>query len=154
MYLSQLDDTASSAISIPLDFPFSTSTQTTVYVGSYPFPLLVNDHSATCIYLQVGSNGIISFGTLAYNGHSNSAFPGSSGRYLLAPYWDDINISSGGTISYETFESGFFLKEVNEYIRRKLPTGFEGTWMLVAYYNAVAPYSAGSEEVSLLFVSV
>lgn len=98
--------------------------------------------------MQVGSNGIISFGTSAYNSHSNSAFPGATGRYLVAPYWDDINIANGGTIAYETIQSGFLLEEVNAYIQRKLPTQFEGTWMLVGYYNAVRPFRGGDVEVS------
>ena len=96
---------------------------------------------------QVGSNGLISFGTLAYNSHGNSAFPGTTSRYLIAPYWDDINIASGGTIGYETFESGAYLDEVNAYIQAKLPTRFEGTWMLVAHYNAVHPYRNAGEVI-------
>ena len=96
---------------------------------------------------QVGSNGIISFGSSAYNTHGNSPFPGLSGRFLLAPYWDDINIVNGGSISYELFDSGYFLDEVNSYLYRKLPSNFEGTWMIVANYYMVAPYS-GTGEVS------
>ena len=102
------------------------------------------------MYMQVGTNGIISFGTTAYTAYRNSAFPGSTGRYLVAPYWDDIDIGNGGKISYERFESSALLDEVNAYIQRKIPTEFEGTWMLVAYYNAVEPNS-GSGEVSCSF---
>lgn len=95
--------------------------------------------------LQVGSNGIVSFGTSAYNVRTNSAFSGSLNRYLLAPYWDDINIVRGGTISYGTFESGYLLEQVNAYLQRAFPTNFVGTWMMVAYYDQVAPYTSSDE---------
>jgi len=78
---------------------------------------------------------------------SNTAFPGPSGRYLVAPFWDNINIagSDRGAISYETFESGYFLEQVNIFLQKGRSTSFEGTWMLVAYYNAVFPYSGTGE---------
>ena len=74
----------------------------------------------------------------------------------MAPFWDDINISGGdrGAISYETFESGYFLEQVNAFLRIR-PTSFEGTWMLVAYYNEVSPLSSTEEVwVNLLQVYV
>lgn len=95
--------------------------------------------------MQVGSNGIISFGTSAYNPTTNSAFPGSTGRYLIAPYWDDINISRGGTISYESFESSYLLEQVNDFLQRKGLTDFEGTWMMVVYYDSVQPFTGTGE---------
>lgn len=51
-------------------------------------------------------------------------------------------------ITYEIFESGYFLEKVNEFIRRRRPTSFEGTWMLIASYERVQPFS-GSGEVYL-----
>ena len=75
----------------------------------------------------------------------------------MAPFWDDINISGGdrGAISYETFESGYFLEQVNAFLQRIRPTSFEGTWMLVAYYNEVSPFSSTEEVwVNLLQVYV
>ena len=92
---------------------------------------------------QVGTNGLISFGT-GYNSFINQPFPGSatiSNRYLVAPYWDDVDIRfDTGDISYEIHESGFVLDQVNAFIRKKRPTDFEGTWMMVAFYDAVHPY--------------
>ena len=95
----------------------------------------------------MGSNGIISVGN-TYNPFSNSQFPGTSGYYLLAPFWDDINIVRGGKISYETFQSGYFLDQVNAYIQRQRPTAFNGTWMMSAYYKEVQAL-AGTGEVSV-----
>lgn len=59
----------------------------------------------------------------------------------MAPYWDDVDIRfDTGDISYEIHESGFVLDQVNAFIRKKRPTDFEGTWMMVAFYDAVHPY--------------
>ena len=92
--------------------------------------------------MQVGSNGIISFGG-DYNPHENAEFTNSLlGEYLVAPFWDDINIDDdGGTISYKTFESGYYLEQVNAYIQRQRQNSFHGTWMMNVYYNQVAPFS-------------
>ena len=94
----------------------------------------------------MGSNGIISFGT-AYNSFINSVFLSIPGQYAVAPFWDDIFISRGGTISYETFESGYYLEQVNRYIQKNRPTTFEGTWMMNVFFKQVFPYS-GSGEVN------
>ena len=59
----------------------------------------------------------------------------------MAPYWDDVDIRfDTGEISYEIHTSGLFLDQVNCFIRRTRPTDFEGTWMMVAFYDAVHPY--------------
>ena len=91
--------------------------------------------------MQIGSNGIISFGDV-YNPHVNAEFTNSLlGKYRVAPFWDDINTEDGGTISYETFESGYYLEQVNAYIQRQRQNTFQGTWMINVYYKEVAPYS-------------
>ena len=65
----------------------------------------------------------------------------------MAPFWDDIYLSDGGRISYETFQSGYYLEQVNAFIQRETSTSFTGTWMMNVYYQQVAPFS-GSGEVS------
>ena len=64
----------------------------------------------------------------------------------MAPFWDDINIDDGGTISYETFESGYYLEQVNAYIQRQRQNAFQGTWMMNVYYKEVAPYSVSGGD--------
>ena len=100
----------------------------------------------------MGTNGLLSFGT-AYNYFNNEQFPGSSSissLYLVAPFWDDIDITRGnGKISYEIHQSGYFLQEVNSYLNRKRPSEFQGTWMTVVYYDAVHPYGSSNHEVRL-----
>ena len=75
----------------------------------------------------------------------------------MAPFWAAIDGAriDQGTISYEIFESGYFLEQINAFIQRKRPTSFEGTWMLVAYYNEVVPYfGTGEVYVNLMHVYV
>ena len=76
----------------------------------------------------------------------NQPFPGSffiSSRYLVAPFWDDANINGGrGQIYYEVHESGYFLDLVSAYLRMQRPSEFQGTWMLVVFYDAVQPFSS------------
>lgn len=93
--------------------------------------------------LQVATNGLLSFDT-SYGSFFNQPFPGSFAifnRYLVAPFWDDVDTRfDGGEISYEVHESGYFLNRVNSFLRRSRPSRFEGTWMMVAYWDAVNPY--------------
>ena len=92
----------------------------------------------------MGTNGIISFGTSGYNPYINSIFP-VSGRYVVAPFWDDIDTRSGnGRISYEIHDSGHYLDQVSTFLARKRPSDFQGTWMAVIFYDAVRPYPAAS----------
>ena len=80
-----------------------------------------------------------------------------TGRYLVAPFWDDIYIGRSGTISYETFQSGYYLEQVNAYIQRQRQNTFQGTWMMNVYYKEVAPsFSSvsGVNDNTLLCVSV
>lgn len=104
--------------------------------------------------LQIGTNGLLSFGSL-YNAFGNQDFPGTSdisSRYLVAPFWDDIDISNDetGQISYEIYESGsYYLDQVNDFLLRKRPSNFSATWMSVAYWDSVRPFPGGtSTEVS------
>ena len=55
----------------------------------------------------------------------------------MAPFWDSINLGRSGTVSYETFESGYYLEQVNAYIQRQRQNTFQGTWMMNVYYKEV-----------------
>lgn len=91
----------------------------------------------------MGSNGILSFGT-PYNPWFNSPFSEFGPEFVVAPFWDDINIVGGnGRIFYEEHTSGYFLDQVNSYLQERRPSTspFVGTWMLVAYWDAVHPFT-------------
>lgn len=99
----------------------------------------------------MGTNGLLSFGT-SYNSIFNSPFSEFSRDYLVAPFWDEVDIRGGnGIISYEIFESGYYLDRVNFFLKTVRPSSFVGTWMLVTYWDAVHPYfGATSTTVSHL----
>ena len=53
-------------------------------------------------------------------------------------------------ISYEIHSSGYYLDHVSGYIQAIAPSAFKGTWMLVAYWDAVHPYiGSDNAEVSI-----
>lgn len=75
-------------------------------------------------------------------------FPGFvSLLYLVAPFWDTS--FGNGIISYEIYESGYVLDTVSAFIRQRNPSNFQGTWMMVAFWDSVRVYfSVFSTEVS------
>ena len=91
----------------------------------------------------MGTNGLLSF-NISFNFFFNSPFSESTTSYLVAPFWDDVDIRDGnGRIFYESYDSGYFLDQVNTFLRRRRPSSFEGTWMLAAHWDAVYPYTFG-----------
>lgn len=99
----------------------------------------------------MGTNGLLSFGS-PINDFSNQAFPGNAGInsfYLVAPFWDDIDISRDqiGQISYEIHQSGYYLDQVNDFLQRKRPSRYRGTWMFVVYWDSVRPFPGSSNTV-------
>ena len=135
--LAEADDGTSDTISIQ-PFPFGDSVQDTVFVRQPCNTFLLGERSN--IFFQVGTNGILSF-DVAYNSWSNVPFSENFPEYVVAPFWDDVNIVGGnGQITYEIHEDGYFLDQVNSFLQKRRPSSFVGTWMLVAYWDAVAPF--------------
>ena len=131
-------DVESSAIVPPIAFPFGDSLQTQFFVSSC-IPLAFQTLHARPF--QVGSNGIISFDS-EFNHYNNNPFPVEN-LYLVAPFWDDADTRGGnGVISYQEYESGYFLEHVSSFLRKQSPSTFHGTWMTVVYWDAVHPYPA------------
>lgn len=100
------------------------------------------------VYLQVGTNGLISFGR-SYEESNPEVFPSTNPdtfwRYLVAPFWADLSSTNGGNVSYAiyTYEnSSSLLNNVNQLIQTETSDGgFVGTWMLVGYWeNLPSPY--------------
>ena len=99
---------------------------------------------------QVGTNGIISFGA-AFNDHNTVPFPGTTaivtGSFLVAPFWSDVDIEQDGQILYEVHNStnSDLLDQVSSAINNNTDAiDFSGTWMLVARWDNVSPYPAGT----------
>lgn len=89
------------------------------------------------------------------------AFPGTSSSvsnaYLIAPFWEDVDISSAGDIYYETHDannsrSSELLAQVSEFVSNQTGTSFSGTWMTVAFWDQVHPYPHGLSPSILQFL--
>ena len=82
---------------------------------------------------------------------SPQLFPYDS-LYLVAPFWDDINIAVGvGNISYQVYYTGSpLLDTVNTIISDDENINFSGQWMLVAEWNGVPEFGGLHNLVSAL----
>ena len=82
---------------------------------------------------------------------SGQFFPYDS-RYLVTPFWGDVDISGVvGNISYQVYSTGSpLLDTVNAIISDEENINFIGHWMIVAEWNNVPkyPYMFSSSEVS------
>ena len=98
---------------------------------------------------------MISFSRPFYNSNP-SPFPGNYNLrrfYVVAPYWADHDTRRGGSVLYETFQRGqssndnSILNNVNRYLRVNNVTGdFTGTFMILAKWENVHPYSYASDR--------
>lgn len=102
--------------------------------------------------LQVGSNGILYFGSQTAP-CCPSPFSGLHDLdYIVAPYWTNISISgSTGMISYEIHtptSSPALLSAVDSFIHKKEDNKFAGTWMLVTEWRDVLQSGQSTSLVS------
>ena len=59
----------------------------------------------------------------------------------MAPFWDDADTRFGnGRVSYAVYDSGYALEHISGFIRRRKPSDFQGTWMVVAFWDSVRHY--------------
>ncbi len=77
---------------------------------TFPFGSISSPNNTTQI--NINSNGGISFTT--WSAYANTAIP-TSPETIIAPYWDDLNPTAGGTIKYDTFGSAGSLRFVIEW---------------------------------------
>ena len=99
---------------------------------------------------QVGTNGIFSFSEPFYTASARRFPVGASGAYIVAPYWDDVDIRVAGNISYEVHSrignnpgSNQLLDEVSGFVEASTDQSFQGSWMLVAEWKEVHPWPHG-----------
>lgn len=64
----------------------------------------------------------------------------------MAPFWDDVDIRGGnGDIYYQTFKTGEDIDLVNRFLQAQTNyTSFEGTWMMVVFWDRVHPFFGSS----------
>lgn len=143
VFLPESDDGTFGPIQLPTyGFPFWDSDREDVFVRDTIHFFLIRV-LVLFITIQIAVNGLLSF-EQPYGSFFNQPFPGFffiSSRYLVAPFWDDADIRGGdGQISYEVHTSGYLIDHISAFIRARKPSPFQGTWMLVVFYDAVQPY--------------
>ena len=105
-------------------------------------------------YLQVGTNGIVSFGE-EFAHFDASPFPTtlleSYYSHVAAPFWSDVDARLNGSIWYEVHDaeennpiSNEVLSSVSTFIRTEEGVEFEGNLMIVATWDQVHPWPHGS----------
>ena len=100
--------------------------------------------------LQVGTNGIFSFSDPFYSSDT-APFPiGAASAYIVAPFWDDVDIRLAGNVSYEVHwsrennpGSDQLLDQVSNFVKGSTGQSFSGSWMLVAEWKEVHPWPHG-----------
>lgn len=104
----------------------------------------------TSIYLQVSSNGLLSFNR-SISFFNPVLFPNSSSySYLVAPFWADHDPRPAGKISYDVYgTNSAIVSAVNRFIRQQMGTDFEGSWMLVVKWDDVPEYRSDADKVSI-----
>ena len=104
-------------------------------------------------------NGVVSFGD-SFSFYRPILFPAYRARlfyaYAVAPFWSDIGISIRGQVSWEILTPGVssfgdrYFSMVSQFIQNTQGVAFEGSWMMLANYDEVPPFSLLSD---LVFVS-
>ena len=101
--------------------------------------------------IQVGTNGYFTFEE--YTGYTPFLFDSRRNESLVAPFFSDIDISSGvGEINYEVhteFTSKHLLSQVDSVISEHAHTNFTGKWMIVAEWDGVPQYGGDPNIVRL-----
>ena len=113
-------------------------------------------------FIQVGTNGVIAFSEPIYATGITSSFPnGAPGVYVVAPYWDDVDLRLAGNVSYEVHSrrennpgSNLLLDQVSNFVKGSTGQSFSGSWMLVAEWKEVHPWphGYGLSEVQLMLI--
>ena len=100
--------------------------------------------------MQVNTNGVISFRKRFVNFITQS-FPLASNNVLLAPFWDNIDISRGGQILFRTTTDPAIIDTVGSIASNSISFGdvFSPEVVFIATWNMVPSLSsANSAKVS------
>ena len=132
--LDNVDD-GYSYVSLPSQLYFGSTNYNTSYVceRTYLFYLFV--------FFQISSNGLVSFG-MPYTSYIPKMFPIVAP--VVAPFWDDIDLTGLGNMSYNIFTSTSStnaIQQVNNFISSEVNLTFSADWILVVQWLNVCPYS-------------
>ena len=117
------------------------STGTSVSLGddanvqvSIGFYFFYNNHNYDL--LNIGSNGYLAFGNYSATNYNNDLSSTSSGNVeVVAPFWDDLNPTSGGHIYYQTTGSSPNRKFIVEYNNIPTYSGSANVYVQVVLYE-------------------
>ena len=85
-----------------------------------------------------------------YTFHHPHLFPGNGLDFIVAPFWSDIDISTGvGSVSYEVHTASDVLDWVSNVVSQHQQTNFIGRWMILAEWRNVPQHAASTETVSI-----
>ena len=113
------------------------------------------------LILQLSTDGLLVFGDVPAPDFitANGSFPTNLGYYLVAPFWVDLDYSSGGSISYEIHscisENGVsreLLERTSSFVSSAKNLSFQGTWMFVERWEEVPGVTSSDNTVSLQFL--
>ena len=151
-YVPSQDDGTSSPIYV--DFPFGGQIEPVIYVCNIHYITTVLCIRLQWYSVQVGTNGYFTFD--GFTGYSPFLFNENSSVSLVAPFFTDIDISSGiGEISYEVHNgtvSEPVLTSVDSLINEYMQTDFHGEWLLVAKWDNV-PHISDGFNVGVLYLA-
>ncbi len=90
---------------------------------------------------QVNTNGVLSFGE-SYTVPVGTDFNFIPSPPIIAPFWDDIDITRGGTIYYRQDSNSTITELVQKAVATEYPeaASFQPSLVFVATWDRVAPY--------------
>ena len=94
---------------------------------------------------QVNTNGILSFQS-PYLAFLPQLFP-STGLPLIAPFWDDIDITRFGSIFYRQTSNITLLQRARDQLQELFPSSgnFTPTTLFIATWDRVAQFGGGTQ---------
>ena len=94
---------------------------------------------------QVNSNGILSFRS-QYLQYIPQMFP-FTGLPLIAPFWDDVDITRFGNIFYRQTNDTTLLQRARDQLQELFPSSgnFTPTTLFIATWDRVAQFEGGSQ---------
>ena len=91
--------------------------------------------------LQVNTNGVLSFGT-RHTSALTTNFNSLSSPPIIAPFWDDVDITRGGTIYYRQGSNSTITEFVQKAVASEYPeaASFQPSLVFVATWDRVEPF--------------
>ena len=102
----------------------------------------------TCLFctIQVNSNGILSISE-PFTDPNSIPFPLSTGDILIAPFWDNIDVTQGGQILYRLTDDVAIRNTVGAMVNDGLGDDFFPSSVFIATWDRVAE-SGGPSDVN------